>query len=306
MLRTTGLRSAARCCRSRACCWACSACRSSATISASSSAARASSSGVSVVGRGATGTDSAGLTMRVDRWEGGVARDGCCRGFVWPWFREDPRRLDESVGDGRSRRRHRIAPVEARVRPRQARLLDSTTPCGGPSHRHRRARRPILSVRLALSSSRSRAPAGRLAVAADPSARASDRRLTRGEEGNVLERVLDAHLDKVSQCPREVDDLDRADRGRSRATCERSFQRIGLVRFNPFEDTGGNQSFALALLDGRGDGFVVSSLHARTGTRVYAKADQWRPVRDRAVRRGDRRHCATRWPAGAGRTSGAA
>jgi hypothetical protein len=47
---------------------------------------------------------------------------------------------------------------------------------------------------------------------------------------------------------------------------------VGLVRFNPFEDTGGNQSFALALLDGRGDGFVVSSLHARAGTRVYAKA----------------------------------
>jgi hypothetical protein len=45
------------------------------------------------------------------------------------------------------------------------------------------------------------------------------------------------------------------------------------VRFNPFEgDTGGNQSFALALLDGRGDGFVVSSLHARAVTRMYAKA----------------------------------
>ena len=51
-----------------------------------------------------------------------------------------------------------------------------------------------------------------------------------------------------------------------------AFSRVGLVRFNPFEDTGGNQSFALALLDGNGDGFVVSSLHARTGTRLYAKS----------------------------------
>ncbi len=51
------------------------------------------------------------------------------------------------------------------------------------------------------------------------------------------------------------------------------FARVGLVRFNPFEgDTGGNQSFALALLDGRGDGFVLSSLHARAVTRMYAKA----------------------------------
>lgn len=47
---------------------------------------------------------------------------------------------------------------------------------------------------------------------------------------------------------------------------------MGLVRFNPFEDTGGNQSFALALLDAHGDGVIVSSLHARNMTRVYAKA----------------------------------
>jgi hypothetical protein len=51
-----------------------------------------------------------------------------------------------------------------------------------------------------------------------------------------------------------------------------ALSRVGLVRFNPFEDTGGNQSFALAVLDGNGDGFVVSSLHARAGTRLYAKS----------------------------------
>jgi hypothetical protein len=48
--------------------------------------------------------------------------------------------------------------------------------------------------------------------------------------------------------------------------------RVGLVRYNPFEDTGGAMSFALAVLDTAGTGFVVSSLHARAGTRVYAKA----------------------------------
>lgn len=51
----------------------------------------------------------------------------------------------------------------------------------------------------------------------------------------------------------------------------KAFQRVGLVRYNPFEETGGNQSFALALLDAAGDGWVLSSLHARSGTRVYAK-----------------------------------
>jgi hypothetical protein len=48
-------------------------------------------------------------------------------------------------------------------------------------------------------------------------------------------------------------------------------QRVGVVRFNPFEDTGGNQSFALAMLDADGNGFVLSSLHSRQQTRVYLK-----------------------------------
>ncbi|HZZ98746.1 MAG TPA: DUF4446 family protein, partial [Candidatus Saccharimonadia bacterium] len=42
-------------------------------------------------------------------------------------------------------------------------------------------------------------------------------------------------------------------------------------RYNPFGDTGGNQSFALSLLDAEGNGFVVTSLHSREHTRVYAK-----------------------------------
>ncbi len=49
-------------------------------------------------------------------------------------------------------------------------------------------------------------------------------------------------------------------------------QKIGLVRFNPFKDTGGDQSFILALVDAENTGIVISSLHTRTGTRWYAKA----------------------------------
>jgi hypothetical protein len=55
-----------------------------------------------------------------------------------------------------------------------------------------------------------------------------------------------------------------------------NLQHSGLVRFNPFRDTGGDQSFALALADGRGTGVVLSSLHTRDVTRVYAKPlDGW-------------------------------
>ena len=95
--------------------------------------------------------------------------------------------------------------------------------------------------------------------------------LTRGEDGRSLEAVLDAHLDKVIAVGRQADDLTRRV-GALEAAGRKAFSRVGLVRYNPFEETGGNQSFALALLDADGDGWVLSSLHARSGTRVYAKA----------------------------------
>ncbi len=48
-------------------------------------------------------------------------------------------------------------------------------------------------------------------------------------------------------------------------------QKLQLLRYNPYDDTGGDQSFSVALLDGSGDGLVVTSLHSRAGTRVFAK-----------------------------------
>ena len=48
-------------------------------------------------------------------------------------------------------------------------------------------------------------------------------------------------------------------------------QKIGLVRFNPFKDTGGDQSFILSLVDGNNTGVIISGLYARSGTRWYAK-----------------------------------
>jgi hypothetical protein len=49
------------------------------------------------------------------------------------------------------------------------------------------------------------------------------------------------------------------------------FQKMGLHRFNPFNETGGDHSFSLCLLDDKDSGFVISCLHARDRTRVYAK-----------------------------------
>ena len=95
--------------------------------------------------------------------------------------------------------------------------------------------------------------------------------ITQGSDEQSLEAVLGSHLDRVRQVVKDVDTVS-ARAAIIERDLQSTFGRLALVRFNPFEDTGGNQSFALALLDGRGDGFVVSSLHARAGTRVYAKA----------------------------------
>ena len=53
---------------------------------------------------------------------------------------------------------------------------------------------------------------------------------------------------------------------------EKTFQKIGVIRFNPFDNLGGNQSFVIALLDKQNNGFVISSLFIKDGNRVYAKA----------------------------------
>ncbi len=47
--------------------------------------------------------------------------------------------------------------------------------------------------------------------------------------------------------------------------------RITVTRFNPFEDVGGDQSFILCILDSNNSGVIITSLHSRDFTRVYAK-----------------------------------
>ena len=49
-------------------------------------------------------------------------------------------------------------------------------------------------------------------------------------------------------------------------------QQVTLKRFNPFGDTGGDQSFILGIIDGNKDGVVITSLHSRENTRFYVKS----------------------------------
>jgi len=56
---------------------------------------------------------------------------------------------------------------------------------------------------------------------------------------------------------------------------QKTIQKTSIVRFNPFNEMGGNQSFVIVLLDDENTGFVISSLFIKEGNRVYAK-----PVKD--------------------------
>lgn len=56
------------------------------------------------------------------------------------------------------------------------------------------------------------------------------------------------------------------------AISQKGIRKVGLIRFNPFKDIGGDQSFSLALLNGKNNGCVISSLHTREGTHVYCKS----------------------------------
>ena len=96
------------------------------------------------------------------------------------------------------------------------------------------------------------------------------RRLTRGVKNKDFDKIIREIIRKTEQNgiqlkkSKELIDLLQKEG-------QFYIQKVGLVRFNPFSQTGGNQSFSLALLDGNNNGLVISSFHSREGTRIYAK-----------------------------------
>jgi hypothetical protein len=75
-------------------------------------------------------------------------------------------------------------------------------------------------------------------------------------------------LKRVAQQVSELEALARTD-----------VSRVGFVRYDAFEDTGSELSYALALLNREGDGVVISSIYSRTDTRTYGKAvNRYKPA----------------------------
>lgn len=96
------------------------------------------------------------------------------------------------------------------------------------------------------------------------------RLLFTGRTGADLEAILREYMERMDRTDETIKAFN------ARATdIERkapfNVSHVGVVRFNPFADKGGDQSFAVALLDDHGDGVVMSGLHSRTDVRVYAK-----------------------------------
>jgi len=95
-------------------------------------------------------------------------------------------------------------------------------------------------------------------------------RLMLGTEDKNLEEMLTAYLHSVEQAVAKTQEVEGLYR-HIRQIAEMSIQKVGIIRYNAFNDTGSDQSFAVALLDYRGDGVVISSLFGRNETRTYAK-----------------------------------
>jgi len=96
------------------------------------------------------------------------------------------------------------------------------------------------------------------------------RRLVKKAGRGNLEKVLETIL-KEAKIGRENTEANRGNLAKLKEEGQKHLQHFGLVRFNPFSDSGGNQSFSLVILDDQESGIVITGLHGRDSTRIYTK-----------------------------------
>lgn len=94
--------------------------------------------------------------------------------------------------------------------------------------------------------------------------------ITRGSERRSVVTVVDSLIMDMDHVKKNLAELaSRCDKIEKEELLH--IQKIGLLRFNPFKDTGGDQSFIVALVNAHDTGVVISGLYSRSGTRWYAK-----------------------------------
>lgn len=94
-----------------------------------------------------------------------------------------------------------------------------------------------------------------------------------GRTGADLETIINALDGKLRSLQEEQTALAQAI-SRLQYNNEFAIQKVGIIRFNPFGDDGGNFSFCLALLDNHDTGIVLTSMHGRQQNRIYTKKIQ--------------------------------
>lgn len=95
-------------------------------------------------------------------------------------------------------------------------------------------------------------------------------RLTREVGSGDLKKILEKVLDHAGENQKQIKDaFKRIDILEENSKVH--VQKVGLTRFNPFKELGGDHSFCLAILDANDSGIIITSLHTRDRTRVYMK-----------------------------------
>lgn len=94
--------------------------------------------------------------------------------------------------------------------------------------------------------------------------------LFKGTKVADLEGIIFEQIKRLRQTEKSLEELNDFCQYLEKMSLK-GLQKISVVRFNPFNDTGGDQSFAIACLDAENNGFTLTSLFTREGTRIYSK-----------------------------------
>ena len=87
---------------------------------------------------------------------------------------------------------------------------------------------------------------------------------------DLLRGILEGQAKQIQRLEQAARSLNATDR-RQETLIEGAVRRVGVIRYDAFEDVGGRLSFSCALLDDHGNGVVMTSINGRQDTRVYAK-----------------------------------
>ena len=98
----------------------------------------------------------------------------------------------------------------------------------------------------------------------------SYQKMMQGAEGKSIEEMMLARIREIEELKQSVGELQNQQRLLS-ADGMKHLQRLGLIRFNAFDNTGSDLSFSLAMTDAERNGFVLSGIYGREESRVYAK-----------------------------------